>query len=295
MRDARDQFIRATPGIFVLIWSTGWIAAGYAALYADPLAFLVVRHGLAAAALAAIAIVFRIPWPRDPRAIGHAIVAGTLLNGFYLAGVWWAVRHGVPAGLSGVIAALQPIMTAALAPALLGERIGARQWLGIALGFIGLCIASAPKLAGLDGAAFMAALVPFIVNVLAMLSVTLGSFYQKKFASKGELIPVTALQFAGALVVTLPLAMALEPMTIIWNRTTILTMLWSVAVLSIGGVGLLVFLIRRGAVSRVAVLIYLVPPVAALMAFLAFGETLSPLQIGGLVLTVAGVRLAAAR
>lgn len=295
MRDARELFIRAAPGVFVVTWSTGWIAAGYAALYADPLTFLAVRHALAAAALAAIALAFRIPWPRQPRAILHAAIAGTLLNGFYLAGVWWAVRHGVPAGLSGVIAALQPIMTAALAPALLGERIGARQWFGIALGFIGLCVVSAPKLAGLDASAFIEALIPFIVNVLAMLSVTLGSFYQKRFASKGELIPVTALQFAGALIVTLPLAFLIEPMTIIWNQTIILTLIWSVLVLSIGGVCLLVFLIRRGAVSRVAVLIYLVPPVAALMAFAAFGETLSALQIGGLALTVAGVRLAMAR
>lgn len=293
--DARDLFVRATPALFVFIWSTGWIAAGYAALYADPLAFLTVRHALAGAALCVIAFAFGVPWPRRPLLVLHAIVAGALLNGLYLAGVWWAVRHGVPAGLSGVIAALQPILTAALAPALIGEQVSPRQWVGIGVGFAGLCIASAPRLAGLGGAAFAAALVPLLVNALAMLSATLGTFYQKRHAAQGELIPITALQFVGAFLVTLPLAWLLEPMTIAWNWTTILTMAWSVLMLSIGGVGMLVFMIRRGAVAKVAVLIYLMPPVAAAMAYLLLGETMTMIQIGGLALTVAGVRLATAK
>ena len=293
--DARDMFTRATPVLFVFIWSTGWIAAGYAALYADPLAFLTVRHALATVALLALAFILRSPWPSDLKGCLHAIFAGVLLNGVYLAGVWWAVRHGVPAGLSGVIAALQPILTAAFAPALLGEHVSRQQWIGISLGFIGLCIASAPRLAGLDQTAIMAAAIPLIINALAMLSATLGTIYQKRFASGGDVVSVTSLQFLGAFLITLPMAMALEPMRIEWNTTTILTMLWSVVVLSIGGVSMLVFMIRRGAVSKVATLIYLVPPVTALMAYVTLGETMTVVQIAGLALTVAGVRLATAR
>ncbi|WP_342358663.1 DMT family transporter [Terrarubrum flagellatum] len=293
--DARDLFTRATPILFVLIWSTGWISAGYAALYADPLAFLLVRHSLAALALAVLALMARSPWPTRPRLIVHAIVAGVLLNGLYLAGVWWAVRHGVPAGLSGVIAALQPIFTAALAPLILKETVTGRQWLGIALGFLGLCVAFAPRLAGLDGATLQAALIPIAINVAAMLAATLGTFYQKKYASGMDVMPVTALQFFGAAIITAPLAFLLEPMRVEWNFTIILTMAWSVIVLSIGGVCLLIYLIRRGAVSKVATLIYLVPPVTAAMAYVTLGETLNAVQIAGLALTVAGVWLATAR
>lgn len=293
--DARDRFARFAPTLFVFIWSTGWIAAGFAAPYADPLTFLVFRHGLAAVMLAAIAFALRSPWPRTPRAILHAVFAGVLLNGFYLAGVWWAVRHGVPAGLSGVIAALQPILTAVLAPLLLKENVSSRQRLGIAIGFLGLCIASAPRLAGLDGAALASAAVPLAINAVAMLSATLGTIYQKRFASDGDVMPVTALQFVGAFLVTVPLALAFERMEITWNWTVIAAMAWSVIVLSIGGVSLLVFMIRRGAVSKVTAYIYLAPPVTAAMAFLLLGEAMTPVQIGGLALTVAGVWLATAR
>jgi drug/metabolite transporter (DMT)-like permease len=289
---ASGAIVRAAPALFAVIWSTGWISAGYAAPYADPLTFLMIRHGLAAATLAVLVVLFGIAWPRRPRAIAHALIAGVLINGFYLAGVWWAVRQGVPAGMSGVIAALQPILTAALAPLLVKEIVALRQWAGIALGFLGLCIAFAPRLAGLDESALKAALVPISVNALAMLSVTLGSFYQKRFATGGQLAPMTALQFLGAFIVTVPLSILFEPMQIEWNATVVLTMLWSVIVLSIGGVGLFAYMIRRGAVSKVAALIYLVPPVTALMAYVAFGETLTWVQIGGLALTVAGVFLA---
>lgn len=292
--DAHPLFLRSIPTLFVLIWSTGWISAGYAAPYADPLTFLVLRHGLGAATLALLALAFRSPWPRDPSAIAHALIAGVLLNGFYLAGVWWAVRHGVPAGLSGVIAALQPILTAAFAPIMLKEHVSSRQWIGISLGFIGLLIAALPRLAGLDGSALAAAALPLAINAVAMFSATFGTMYQKRFAT-GEVMPVTSLQFVGACLVTIPLALTLEPMRIEWNWTVILTMAWSVVGLSIGGVCLLVFMIRRGAVSKVSALIYLVPPVTAAMAYVLLGETMTIVQISGLALTVAGVWLATAR
>lgn len=280
------------PALFVLIWSTGWIAAGYAAQGADALTFLSIRHGLAAAALALIVLWRGDLWPRSPRQIGHALFAGTLTSGFYLAGVWWAVRHGVPAGLSGVIAALQPLLTAMLAPVLINEHVSKRQWAGIGLGFAGLLVTFAPKMAGLDTAQMAAIGWPLALNVLGMLSVTLGGFYQKRFVSGIELLPATVLQFAGAFIVTLPMAYLFEPMQITWTPAIILTMIWSVLVLSIGGVSLFLSLIRRGAVARATVFIYLVPAVSAAMAYAAFGEQLSLMQVAGLVITVAGVRLA---
>jgi drug/metabolite transporter (DMT)-like permease len=134
------------PPLFVLLWSTGWISAKYAALNADPLWFLTVRFALAFAVITLFAAVVRAPWPRGRVAWGHALVSGVLIHGLYLGGVWWAVKHGLSVGLSGLLAALQPLLTALLGPALLGERVSARQWLGVGLGFAGVVLVLSPKL-----------------------------------------------------------------------------------------------------------------------------------------------------
>ena len=223
------------------------------------------------------------------------MVSGVLLHAIYLGGVWWAIRHGLPAGLSGLIAAVQPILTALLAPMLIGERISGRNWAGIGLGFVGIALVLEPKLVGIGSGEMSGVLLPMAVNIVAMVSVTFGTFYQKRWIPSGDLRTVTALQYAGAFLVTLPAAWLLEPMQIEWNTTVILTMAWSVLALSIGAIGLLLLLIRNGAVSRAAALIYLVPPAVAIEAYLLFGETMAPLQVVGMAVTAAGVALATRR
>jgi drug/metabolite transporter (DMT)-like permease len=284
--------LRLAPIAFVLIWSTGWIAAGYAAPYADPLTFLSLRFALAAVLLALIAAWAGAAWPRDRAGWGHALFVGVLLHGLYLAGVWWAVRHGVPAGISGLLAALQPILTVALAPALLGERISAVRVAGTTVGLLGIGLVLAPKFAGLEPAGLVAVGWPILINALAMVASTLGAFHQKRHQQTGDLRSLTAIQYLGALGVTLPLALALEPMAITWNLTVVLVMAWSVVGLSLGGIGLFLLLIRRGEVSRAASLIYLVPPAVALEAFVLFGEQLTVMQLLGVFVTVIGVILA---
>ncbi|MCZ0735085.1 DMT family transporter [Phreatobacter sp. AB_2022a] len=289
------SFVQAVPVIFVLIWSTGWVVAGFAARYADPLWFLFLRFLLAAAVIAAIAVATRAVWPRSPRALGHALASGIFLHTFYLCGVWWAVRNGVPTGISGIMAGLQPVFTALLAPLFLGERIAPRQGLGIALGFAGIVLVLAPKLLGIDPAHLATVLVPLGVNVLAMLAVTLGSFYQKRFIAGGDLRTTTALQYVGAALSTLPLVFLFGAPDAQWNQTLVLTMAWSVLALSVGGVGLFLYLIGRGEVSRAAAYIYLVPPVSALMSYVVFGEWLAPVQLVGMAVTALGVWLAVRR
>ena len=288
-------FERAIPLVFVLVWSTGWIVARYARDYADALTFLSVRYALAGAALLAFALVSRAHWPRARSEWGHALFSGILLHGFYLGAVWWAIRHGLPASISALLAALQPILSTLLAPAILGERIAALRGFGVAVGFAGLVVVLSPSLIGVSPEA-LAAVWPLIaLNAAAMVSVTLGTFYQKRHIHSGDLRTVTVLQYASALAVTLPVAYLLEPMRIEWNTTMVLTMAWSVCALSIGAIALLLLLIRRGEVSRSAQLIYLVPPTASLEAFFLFGEQLTGVQIAGMVLTVTGVALASRR
>ena len=287
------MLVRLAPILFPLIWSTGWIVARYTIDFADPLAFLCVRYACAGVALAAFAFYSGAQWPRSRMEWTHALVSGVLLHTIYLGGVWWAIEHGVPASVSALIAASQPIMTAFLAPALVGERIGLARWAGVAIGFAGICMVLAPKLVGLDAGQLQAALAPIGINLVAMIGVTAGTFYQKRYIHSGDLRTVAVLQYVGALAAGLPLAAAFGDMHINWTPTAWAVLAWSVIGLSMGAIALLLMLIRRGEVSRSAQLIFLVPPLSALQAHFLFGETLSGLQIAGMALTACGVAMAA--
>lgn len=291
MSDQTSFLVRVTPILFVLLWSSGWVTARFSVDHADPLTFLAVRHALTALALAAIAVVLRAPWPRGPRAVGHALACGVLLNALYLGGVWWAIGQGVPAGISGLISAVQPLLTALLAPWLMAETIRPRQWLGIACGMLGIGLVLQPQLASVDAAGLAAVALPLLVNGLGMVAATLGTFYQKRFIPTGHPMTTQTLQFTAAFAVTLPVAWLLEPMRFALNGATIAAMSWAVLVTSIGANTLLLVLLRRGAVSRTAALLYLMPPMVALQAWLGFGETLAPVQIAGMAITVLGVAL----
>jgi drug/metabolite transporter (DMT)-like permease len=283
-------FDRAAPILFVVLWSTGWIVARFSAEYADPLTFLCVRFGGAALAIFLIVFLARASLPKRPAEIGHALVSGVLLHAVYLGGVWWAVRQGLPASLSALIAAVQPIATAILAPFLLGERTSLRRLGGVALGLIGLTLVLSPKLTTTSFATSFAW--PIAVNIIAMLGAAAGFFYQKRFQPSGDLRAIAGLQYIGALAAIAPFAYLLEPMRIEWNLTMAMVLAWSVLALSIGAIWLLLLLIRHGEVSRAAQLIYLVPPTAAVQAYFLFGEKLSFIQIAGMAVTALGVAIA---
>jgi drug/metabolite transporter (DMT)-like permease len=290
-----DRLLLLAPALFVLLWSTGWLSARYIVGVVEPLTFLLWRYALSALVLAALVQATGAGWPTRPRQLVHMLVSGVMIQALYLGSVWWAVANGVPAGLSGLIAALQPIFTAMLAPMILGEVITRRQWGGIALALAGIALVLSPKLLGLDAAALQQASVPIAINIVGMLSVTFGTFYQKKFIPTANLLTSTAFQNVGALLATLPLAILTETLVMRWTPVTIAVMAWSVVGLSIGATMLFFWMIRRGAVSRAASLIYLMPPAVAIEAYLLFGEQLTSVQVAGLVVTVVGVALAVKR
>jgi drug/metabolite transporter (DMT)-like permease len=254
--------------------------------YAEPLTFLLVRYVLATLVLAAIVAAAGVSWPRRWHDWRNSLIAGILLHGLYLGGVFWAVKHGLPAGISALVAGLQPLATGLLAGPLLGERVSRRRWTGIGIGFLGAAFVVAPKLGG--GVPPLA----LGVCIMGMLSITLGTIWQKRTGSSLDLRVNAAIQYVGAAAVTLPLMLLTEE----WHLEPSLPLLgalaWAVFGLSIGAIGLLLFLIRQGAVVGVATLLYLVPPVAALMAFALFGETLSPIQLAGMALAALGVAVA---
>ncbi len=281
---------RLAPAIFVLLWSTGWVVAKYAAIHSEPFTFLAIRFALSALAFLALCLVLRVQWP-DRVVMWRAVYSGLFLHGFYLGGLWWAIAKGVPAGISGIIAALQPLLTALAAPLLIGERLQPMQKAGLLLGFVGIAIAISPKLFDPANASLAHALVPLAINLLAMASVTYGTLYQKKHLQTGNLPAIATLQYVGALIVSVPLMLGFERMHFDGSATAVAALVWSVFGLSMGGVGLLLYLIRRGQVSRAASLIYLMPPAVALEAFSAFGEPLTVPLVVGTIVVVTGVYL----
>jgi drug/metabolite transporter (DMT)-like permease len=279
----------AIPALFVVLWSTGFIGARLGRPYAGPLTFLALRYALAAGLLTLIALATRAPWPRRSAEVGHYAVAGLLIHGVYLGGVFVGISLGVEAGVAALIVGLQPLLTSALASAL-GERVRPLQWAGLGLGFLGLTLVLARKLgqgpgSGLGGLACIAAL----------LGITVGTLYQKRHCAGMDLRTGSVVQFLASGLVTAPLALLFEAFRIAWSSEFVFALLWLVLVLSLGAVSLLYVLIRRGAAAQVASLFFLVPPCTALIAWPLFGETLGPLALVGMALTGAGVALASRR
>lgn len=285
------MLLRVAPVLFVMLWSTGFIASKVGAAFAEPFTFLVVRFLAVIAVLGPVALALPRPsWT----AVRDAAMAGVLIHTAYLGGVLWALRHGMPAGVVAIVVCLQPVLTAILAALLLGERTSARHWAGLALGLAGVACVLAPKITADAGAAVAVDPAALLAAVLALLGITLGTLFQKARGQSGDLRALVLWQYVGALAVALPVALASETMHVEWSIEFVAALAWLVLVLSIGAIGLLLLLIRSSAVSRVTSLFYLVPAVTALMAWVLFGERLSPVQLAGLVLVMAAVVLTGA-
>lgn len=287
--------LRIAPVIFVFLWSTGWIVARAIAPYADPLTYLSVRFAIASAVLLVFAGATGARWPSTGREFAHMVLSGVLAIGVYFGGVWYAIAHGVPAGVSGLIAAIQPLLTALLAPVFLKERISALQWIGIVLSTAGIALVLQPKLAAVAPADLAGVSFALGINALGMVAFTAASIHQKKYLAHSDIRVLTPVQMLSGLATILPFAALTENLRLEWNPVTIGVMAWSVLVLSIGAGLLYVTMIRAGAVSKVATLIYLVPLSVAVEAYVLFGETMTLVQIAGMLITSAGVALAMKR
>jgi drug/metabolite transporter (DMT)-like permease len=283
---SRAAWLAPVPLFFVFLWSTGFIAAKYGLPYAPPLTFLILRCLGAVLILLPAVLLGGAPWPRGR--IAHVALAGLLLQAGYLGGVWSAIKLGMPAGLSALIVGMQPILTAVAAP-LIGERVSPRQWLGLLLGLGGVALVVAAKI-HLNGLAPAA----IALCVLALLSITAGTLYQKRFCPQFDPRTGAVIQFAAAALALLPCAMWLEDFGpglahVQWTPQFAGALLWSILALSIGAIFLLFRLISRSDATRVTSLLYLTPPTTAVMAWLMFGEKLSLLGLAGMAVAVAGV------
>ncbi len=283
---SNSALVRATPVVFVLIWSTGFVVARLGMPHAQPLTFLMFRYGLSALLFTLWVRAAGVAWPQGRRQWLHLAVVGTLIQAGYLGGVWCAVKAGLGAGLVALIVGLQPVLTALWVNSRgATHRVLPLQWLGLALGLSGLLLVVWQKLHVGEAHVHTVALAG-----LALLSITAGTLYQKRWVRACDVRSANTVQMLAAFTVTLPLAL-LEPWQFDPHPDLFIALAWSVLVLTLGGSSLLSLLIQRGAATAVTSLMYLVPPTTAVMAWWLFKETLTTTVFTGMALTAAGVAL----
>jgi drug/metabolite transporter (DMT)-like permease len=284
-RSLEEAAVFAAPGVFVVLWSTGFVGAKIGVRYAEPFTFLTLRFVAVVALLGIIIALTRPKWP-NAAGIAHSAITGVMVHAIGLSGVYVAIGNGVSAGLAALIMSLQPVLTSTIASRWLGERVLARQWLGLALGLLGVYLVLFEKTA--SGAA-----VPFgwFTAALALIGMTLGTLYQQRFGGGMDWRPALCVQYAAAGVLCCLGAFAFETRAVDWAPQFLLTLGWLVLGLSIGAIWLYYFMIRRTAATRVTSLFYLTPPTTALMAWALFDERLAPLALLGMAACVAGVAL----
>ena len=277
--------IAIAPASFVLLWSTGFIGARYGLPYIEPLTFLAVRMVFAVVIMAGIALAGGARWP-DANEVGHSLVAGSLVHGLCLGGVFTAISQGVPAGISALVLGLQPIMTSTLANRFTGENVTRLQWVGLALGLVGVLLVLHDRNIMLAGS-----VLGWVASFSSLIGITLGTLYQKRYCGDIDWRTGNLIQYAGAGVLFTLGAFAFETREIHWTGELIFAMAWLVLVLSVAAVGLMYWLIRRSPATGFASLFYLVPVVTAFFAFILFDERLDPISLLGMVICAGGVAL----
>ena len=284
------------PAVFVAIWSTGYIVAKYGMPHAPPFGFLSVRYALSIICfllwMGLARIAFKpVVWPQGRAQWLHLAVCGALMHAGYLGGVWAAVKAGMGSGLSALIVGLQPVLTAVWVSATASDsQVSRRQWLGLILGFGGLVLVVSRKFVTTSGGVGEATALNLSFAFFALLSMTVGTLYQKRFVKPCDVRSANTVQLVAALVVSLPIAL-LESESMHWNTELGFAMAWSVLVLTLGGSSLLYILIQRGVATSVTSLLYLVPPTTALMAWVLFAEAITTASVIGMLLTALGVYL----
>ncbi len=285
-KSRQSLWLAAMPGLFVFLWSTGFIGAKLGLPYIEPMTFLGVRFAICALLLLPLVLMTRTRWPERWQDWGHISMAGLLMHGGYLGFVFWAISLGVPAGTTSLIVGIQPLIVAALAGLLLSEKVSAVQWAGLLLGLLGVFLVVADKLSLGEGTPF-----GIFLCFLALFSMAFGTLYQKKYCSDMSLKSGNFIQCIVAAIYFWIIAFFMESMVITWTGELIFALAWLILVLSLGAITLLYILLRNGAAANVSSLFFLVPPCTAVVAYLLFGETLGAYSFAGMGAVIVGVAL----
>ena len=280
---------KIAPGLFVLLWSTGFIGAKYGVPYAPPFYFLAIRMAIAALLLFIAISFLRKSQPITRSIIWPSTMIGLTLHGAYLGGCFFAVSRGMPAGVAALIVSLQPVLVSLFAAKYLNESLNARAVFGLILGLIGLVVVVLPRISTTGTNTI--SLVAIGASAIGLLGGTAGTILQKKYGGVIPTLAGTSIQYAATAVVLLTLALIFEKPEIQWTAKFVGALTWLVLALSFGAILLLFFLLSHGSAASVSSLYYLVPAATAIEAYFFFDEHISPVSLLGTLITVVGVWL----
>lgn len=275
--------VALTSAAFVVLWSTGYIAGKFGLAHAAAFNLLAARFAGATLVFAVLAIIARAGWP-GWRAAAHSAVVGVLSLAVSFGGVYLGVQWGAEIGVAALLIGAMPLLTAAIAP-WFGEHIGARQWFGLVLGLAGVLLVLADRL-HFGGAPASA----YLLLIVGLAGMSLGTLYQKRHASAIDARVGLTVQHAAAGLAVLPFALH-EGLQFDGSPALAASIAWLIIVNSVGGIGLLFVLLRRGAANRVAQLFFLIPPVTAVMSYVVLGEQFTGLKLIGFAIAATGVYL----
>jgi drug/metabolite transporter (DMT)-like permease len=287
---ATPVWLKAAPVIFVLLWSGGFAVAKIGLDYAPPMTFLALRYWFVLVVLLAMLIVLRPPVPRRASDWGHLIAVGCLVQGLYFSLSYLGFWLGVTAGTMALIVSMQPILVGLLAPRFVAERVGLARWLGLGLGLIGAAMVIVAR-----SEIEVTTAIGLLCAAGALLAMTAGTLYEKRFGLNHHPVTANAIQYLVGFLLVLPLALAVERMEVNWTGEFAAALAYLVIGNSLIAVTLLLAMIRHGEAARVSALLFLVPPMAALIAWRLIGESMPPAAWAGMVVAAAGVALATRR
>lgn len=279
---------------FVVLWSSGFIGAKYGLPYAETFTLHFWRYALLTG-LMGVALALRGGLVRPGRAeLTRVAVVGVLAHAVWLSAAVLPLELGVPAGTVAVVTALQPMLTGALAGPVLGERVPLRQWGGLLLGFVGVAVIVGPHVVLSPQGA------PYLIPFVAPLAMTAANLYQRAAAYSAQparlgVVEQLFLQCAVSALALAPLGAARSSLAVDWQPAFLLALAWLAVVVSLGAYALMWLLLRHARATRVASLMYLSPPTTMVMAWLAFGETLTLRDVAGLLIAATGVWLVTRR
>ncbi|WP_435276256.1 DMT family transporter [Psychrobium sp. nBUS_13] len=285
MSPSANPWTKFIPAIFVFLWSTGFIGAKFALPYIEPFYLLFLRLALTVVVFGLLMWWYKAPW-MSKRQFGHQAVSGLLIHGAYLGGVFSAVAYSMPAGVIALLVSIQPLLTALIL--FRTKPIKTLQWLGLALGFIGVVVVLFSKGAIAD---FTFNWPMMIGALVALLGITIGSLYQKRFGQGVNLLSASTAQYIVTALLMAVLTYSFEHQQVDWQWPLIASLLWLVFGMSVLAILLLLYMIKNGASEKVASYFYLVPGITAIQAWLYFDEQFPPLAIGGMLLSLLGVYL----
>ncbi len=287
MTPPKPLWLALAPAMFLCLWSTGYVVAKIGLKYAEPMTLLVLRYAAVVLIMGVLFLILRPPLPKTPADWGHVAFVGFLIQAIYFGMSYFAFRAGVAAGTVALIMSLQPIIVALIAPRWSGEAISARMWIGLTLGLIGAGIViiarssiAAPSIFG------------FLFCALGLAGITIGSLWEKRFGLSHHPVTANLIGFTAGLAFVTPLMLATETMQVNWTWEFTAALAYLVIGNSVIAVGLLLAMIRAGDVGKVSALFYLVPPMAAVLAWFLLGEVMPPLAWAGMAVAAVGVWMA---